>query len=191
MDAGALLRPGLLADRAIALGGGAALGGGLAELGARTVALSVGLDDDAAAAEVAAAGRLDLLLHDLRPAFASGGFRRALDEAWITARAVATVAFVPATGAGEGAGAGGRIALVAPPPDAGDPHAAGARAAVENLARTLSIEWSRFGVRTVAITPGPSTTDDELTAVVAYLASPAGDYFSGCVLGLGGAAVAP
>ncbi|MCW2952126.1 MAG: hypothetical protein JWQ48_1296, partial [Conexibacter sp.] len=40
MDANALLRPGLLTDRVIALGGGTALAAGLAGLGARTVALA-------------------------------------------------------------------------------------------------------------------------------------------------------
>jgi citronellol/citronellal dehydrogenase len=187
VDADALLRPGLLADRVIALGGGTALAAGLAGLGARTVALSPSLDEQAAAAEVAAAlaahGDVDVLLHDLRPGFAreagAEGFRTALDGAWIAARAVATAAFIPDE-------RGGRIAFVAPAPAPADPHAAGARAAVENLARTLSIEWSRFGVRTVAITPGTATSDGELTALAAYLASPAGDYFSGCVLALGG-----
>ncbi|MCW2954798.1 MAG: hypothetical protein JWQ48_3968, partial [Conexibacter sp.] len=133
-------------------------------------------------AALAAHGGVDALVHDLRPAFAAAGgaegFRAALDGAWVAARAVATAAFLPDE-------RGGRIAFVAPAP-AADPHAAGARSAVENLARTLSIEWSRFGVRTVAITPGPQTVDDELSALAAYLASPAGDYFSGCVLALGG-----
>jgi NAD(P)-dependent dehydrogenase (short-subunit alcohol dehydrogenase family) len=72
----------------------------------------------------------------------------------------------------------------APAPIA-DPDAEGVRGAVENMARTLSIEWSRHGIRTVAITPGARTTDGELAALAAYLASPAGDYFSGARLALG------
>ena len=39
---------------------------------------------------------------------------------------------------------------LAPRPDAG-PRAQAARAALENMARTLSIEWARYGVRTTAV----------------------------------------
>jgi citronellol/citronellal dehydrogenase len=80
--------------------------------------------------------------------------------------------------------AGGKIVLLAPPPDAG-PHAEAARDALENLARTLSIEWARHGIRITAITPGTATTAGEVASLVAYLASPAGDYFSGCRFSLG------
>ena len=45
----------------------------------------------------------------------------------------------------------GLIVLIAPPP--GDAHAEAARAGLENMARTLSIEWARRGIRPVAITP--------------------------------------
>jgi NAD(P)-dependent dehydrogenase (short-subunit alcohol dehydrogenase family) len=190
MDPSALLRPGLLADRVVALGGGSALGPPLAALGATTAALPVTLDEDDAAAHaqgaLAAHGRIDVLLHDLRPAFASASeepLRATLDTAWVTVRAVATTAFVPAQ-------QGGRVTLVAPPPGDGDPAAAGARAAAENLARTLSIEWARYGVTTVAILPGAATSDGEVATLAAYLASPAGAYFSGCRLALGEIAVA-
>lgn len=184
MDATALLRPGLLADRVVALGGGSALGPPLAALGATTAALPPTLDEDDAATHaqgaLAAHGAIGVLLHDLRPAFGTGGhdgLRTALDTAWVAIRAIATTAFIPDEH-------GGRIVIVAPPP-AEDPSAAGARAAAENLARTLSIEWARHGITTVAITPGETTTDGELAAVAAYLASPAGAYFSGCRLALG------
>jgi NAD(P)-dependent dehydrogenase (short-subunit alcohol dehydrogenase family) len=118
-------------------------------------------------------------VRDGAEALAAGGedgARAALDGAWLAIRPVARAAMIDA--------GGGRIQLLAPRP--GGAAAAAARAGLENLARTLSIEWSRFGVRTVAITPGPQTVDDELSALAAYLASPAGDYFSGCVLALGG-----
>lgn len=207
MDPSALLRPGLLADRVVALGGGSALGPPLAQLGATTAALEPTLDEDAAAqharAAVAAHGGVDLLLHDLRPQFADGErhdhLRAALDTAWVTIRAVANAAWI-----GEGREASeGRVLLIAPPPGAGDAQAAGepappgananaaaVRAAAENLARTLSIEWARHGIRTVAVLPGDATGDARLAATAAYLASPAGDYFSGCVLALDGVAVA-
>ena len=85
----------------------------------------------------------------------------------------------------------GRIVLLAPRRrrrPAGGPgvHARATRAGLENLARTTSIEWSRYGITTVAIAPGAGTTGETLAALCAYLASPAGAYFSGCVLALDG-----
>ena len=77
---------------------------------------------------------------------------------------------------------GGQILLLAPAP--GDGHAAAARAGLENLARTLSIEWSRFGVRPVAILPGAATAPDQVAELTAFLASPAGGYYSGCAFTL-------
>jgi NAD(P)-dependent dehydrogenase (short-subunit alcohol dehydrogenase family) len=61
------------------------------------------------------------------------------------------------------------------------------RAGVENLARTLSVEWARHAVTVTAITPGTSTDESQLATVVAFLLSRAGDYFSGCRLDLGAA----
>jgi len=110
----------------------------------------------------------------------------ALEATWRVTRAVANAAFI----AGE---AGGRIAYLAPPtlaagsrskPGAIAAHADAARAGLENLARTLSIEWARFAITPVAIAPGPSTAAQQIAGVVAYLASSAGDYFSGCELDL-------
>jgi NAD(P)-dependent dehydrogenase (short-subunit alcohol dehydrogenase family) len=189
MDAAALLRPGLLHGRAVALGGGGshdALAGPLAALGARTAQLPPTLDEDAMAAAVDAA--TDALVHDLRPAFAAGGadaLRATLDLAWVTVRGLANAAFIPDR-------RGGKVTLIAPAPAAGDaqPASEAVRAAAENLARTLSIEWARHGVTTVAITPGADTADAELAALAAYLTSPAGDYFSGCRLALGEIALA-
>ena len=73
----------------------------------------------------------------------------------------------------------GKVVFLAPGPDAGP-----LRAALENLARTLSIEWARYGIRTTAILPGERTTDEEVAALVAFLASRAGDYYSGCAFAL-------
>ncbi len=107
-----------------------------------------------------------------------------LDASWNVTRAVANRAFLPE-------GRGGRIVYLAPPPDAGE-HADAARAGLENLARTLSIEWARHAVTTVAIAPGAANTvgaanaPGEVAALTAYLASPAGAYFSGCLLDLRG-----
>jgi hypothetical protein len=181
MDATALLRPGLLDGCVVALGGGAGdeLGAPLSALGATTTLLPSLLDQDAMAAAVDPA--TNVLLHDLRPAFADGGedaLRAALDLAWVTVRAVANAAFIADA-------RGGKLTLIAPAPDEARPAVAGVRAAAENLARTLSIEWARHGITTVAITPAEETDDAQLAALAAYLASPAGDYWSGCRLALG------
>ena len=122
--------------------------------------------------------------------------RACLDASWTITRAVVNRAFLPSQ-------RGGRIVYLAPAHDAGD-HADAARAGLENLARTLSIEWARHGITTVAIAPGTgmvagaSTTASTATsarrevmvsqvaALTAYLASAAGAYFSGCLLDLSG-----
>jgi len=70
------------------------------------------------------------------------------------------------------------IVLIAPRADVA------ARDGLENLARTLSVEWARRGIRVVAICPGVATSVEEVAELVAYLASPAGAYFSGCRLEL-------
>ncbi len=101
---------------------------------------------------------------------------RALEASWRITQAVVNAAFIER-------GASGRIVYVAPAPDAGA-QADAARAGIENLARTLSIEWARYGVSPLAIAPGVATSPAEIAALVGYLASPAGDYFSGCLLDL-------
>jgi hypothetical protein len=125
------------------------------------------------------AGKITALVHDARTRFAGGGaegLQAALSQAWAEIEAAANRALLPGA-------RGGRIVVIAPPPDAG-PHAAAARDALENLARTLSIEWARFMITTVAIAPGATTAEDDLAGIVAYLLSPAGGYFSGCRLDL-------
>lgn len=102
--------------------------------------------------------------------------RAALDGAWLAIRPVARAATTGST-------SGGKLLLLAPPP--GDAHAEAARAGLENLARTLSIEWARFGVRVVALHPGRDTAPADVAELAAFLASRAGDYYSGCRFGLG------
>jgi NAD(P)-dependent dehydrogenase (short-subunit alcohol dehydrogenase family) len=139
----------------------------------------------------------------LDPEAGSAGLVDALEATWRITRALANAAFIRGDGerrgeggAGEAALAGGRIVYLAPPtaagghgePEPAGAHAQAARAGLENLARTLSIEWARYGITSVAIAPGPGTSPGELAGVVAYLASPAGAYFSGCQLDLRGTA---
>jgi citronellol/citronellal dehydrogenase len=189
-----LLREGLLADLCVLVAGAtepdahfsAAVSEACAELGARvhTCALDgagEAVVDELITATVAELGSLDLLVLDGAGLFNDGdpgALGICLHAIWNITRAVVNRAFLPADRAG-------RIVYLAPAPDAGI-HADAARAGLENLARTLSIEWARYGITTVTIAAGEATTAGEVAALVAYLASPAGDYFSGCLLDLRG-----
>ncbi|HTA35753.1 MAG TPA: hypothetical protein VK761_03470 [Solirubrobacteraceae bacterium] len=116
---------------------------------------------------------------------ARAGLRACLDGAWAASHAVANAAFIELQRPG-------RIVYVAPPSPAVAGAEAGladaARAGLENLARTLSIEWARYEITTATIAPGASTSGAEVAALCAYLCSPAGAYFSGCLLDLRGVA---
>jgi NAD(P)-dependent dehydrogenase (short-subunit alcohol dehydrogenase family) len=175
-----VLRHGLLSGRTLALAGEPlpAVHDALVELGARVSDLDAMLDEDGAREWAAANAPIHGLVYDAGPAFAAGGesaLREAVETAWIATRAVATGALIPA--------GAGKVVLIAPRPDRG-PFATAARAALENLSRTLSVEWARYGVTAVAIAPGSATRDEELAELVCYLVSPAGDYFSGCLFEL-------
>jgi NAD(P)-dependent dehydrogenase (short-subunit alcohol dehydrogenase family) len=173
-----ILRPGALAGVTVLAAPATALAGACATAGAEVVALAADLLDEAATE--AATTPCDVLLVDAGALFGAGGpeaLRRALDGAWSATRAVAARHLIAA-------GRGGKVVLVAPRPAAG-PHAGAARAGLENLARTTSIEWARHAITPTAILPGPETADAEVAEVVAYLAAGAGDYFSGCALALG------
>jgi citronellol/citronellal dehydrogenase len=141
------------------------------------------------------------------------GFRTVIrlnvEGTWLMTHAVATRAMIPDE-------RGGKIVNVTLSPHHGLPgmaHSSAARAAVENLTRVLSIEWARFGIRLTALAAGHFATDtlmtkypkqvvegvagtvplqrlgseEEFAWLVAYLASPAGDYLSGAVLTIDGA----
>lgn len=156
-------------------------------LGAR-VGLHVGdaaVDEtamDAAVASTAAeSGGIDMLVVDGAALFASGGLHACLDSAWNATRAVVNLAFLLATPSPPTR----RIVYLAPAPIAGE-QADAARAGLENLARTLSVEWARHAITLVTIALGDATTPGEAAALTAYLASPAGAYFSGAQLDLRG-----
>lgn len=131
-----------------------------------------------------------------------------VNGSWLMTHAVATKAMIP--------GGGGKIVNVTLSPHHGLPgmaHSSAARAAVENLTRVLSIEWARFGVKLTAIAAGHFATDtlmtkypkaivdgvastvplgrlgteEEFAWLVAFVASPGGDYLSGAVLTMDGA----
>jgi len=164
-------------------------------------------------------GRVDVLVNNaggqfLSPAEAISpkGFRTVVElnvvGTWLMTHAAATKAMIPQED--------GKVLSVTLSPHNGMPgmvHSGAARAAVENMMRTLSVEWSRFGITLVALAAGqfgtetmrtkypkeiveavPGTvplgrlgTEEEWGWLVAYLASPAGDFFSGTVITLDGA----
>ncbi len=177
-----LLRPGVLDGvRAVLAGAGEPVAATLAGLGARVEELPDGLLG--AEQELpAAAGALDaatVLVADARGWYRDRGLEHAVETAWAVVRAAVN-------GGPVGADGGGRIVLIAPrPADGAD--AVAVRAAFDNLARTTSVEWARLGIRVVAVLPGDVTPDAAVADVLAFVASPAGGYYSGCSLELGSA----
>ncbi|MDX6632386.1 MAG: citronellol/citronellal dehydrogenase [Solirubrobacterales bacterium] len=164
-------------------------------------------------------GKLDLLVNNAGGQFMSPaeaispkGFRTVIDlnvqGTWQMTHAAATKAFIPQ--------GGGKVVSVTLSPHNGMPgmvHSGAARAAVENMMRTLSVEWARFNIKLCALAAGQFGTEvlrtkypkevaenvertiplqrlgtpEEMAWLVAYLASPAGDFFSGCVITIDGA----
>lgn len=105
---------------------------------------------------------------------------------------------------------GGFIAYMGFSPRRGIPgyaHACAMRAALENLASSLAIEWSRYGIRSVCLSCGPIDTEglagygaeeveqsrrsvplgrlgrpEEVGETVAFLASPSGAFITGTTI---------
>lgn len=125
---------------------------------------------------------------------------------WVMTHAVATRAMIPAKR--------GRIVNVIAQIARGFPgmaHTGAARAGVDNLTKTLAIEWAHYGIRTNAVAPGvikSSGTDryppelidiarrrtplkragtaEEVAHLVTYLVSPAADFITGQTLYIDG-----
>jgi NAD(P)-dependent dehydrogenase (short-subunit alcohol dehydrogenase family) len=177
-----------------------AVGEACTQLGARVHTCASDVADEAivdqvVTAAVAEMGSLDMLVVDGAGLFAHGlangggahvALRTCLDATWNVTRAVVNRAFLPA----DPGSPAGRIVYLAPSPAADRSeigrHADAARASLENLGRTLSTEWARHGITLVTIAAGEATAAGEVAALTAYLASPAGAYFSGCLLDLSG-----
>src|SRR5436190_10163299 len=164
-------------------------------------------------------GRLDVLVNNaggqfLSPAEAISpkGFRTVMElnvqGTWQMTHAAAERAFIPQRS--------GKVVSVTLSPHHGMPgmvHSGAARAAVENMMRTLSVEWARFNVKLCAVAARQFDTEvlrtkyppqvsenvartiplqrmgtpEEMAWMIAYLASPAGDCLSGCVITIDGA----
>ena len=167
-----VLRDGVLDGVAMVVAGEGELGGAVRERAAALGASVAERDVDPAGEEVAFDGAADVLVFD---GSEIEGVQAVLDGAWLTIRPVATAAMIDR--------GGGLIVLLAPRP--GSAAAEAARAGLENLARTLSVEWARFGVRPVAVIPGGATSSAEVAELVGFLASPAGSYSWGCAVTLG------
>jgi NAD(P)-dependent dehydrogenase (short-subunit alcohol dehydrogenase family) len=184
----AMLRENLLAGRRIAVGGALSepVIEALQALGAELEFLSgEQLPSDENRVGEWARGRAPLhaLIWDGGGAFDEGGqagLDGTLEQAWTAVREVATGALIGAT-------VSGKLLLIAPRPDAG-PLADAARAGLENLVRTLSVEWARYEVTAVTIAPGVDTTEQQLAELVCFVVSDAGNYLSGCRLELGSVA---
>jgi NAD(P)-dependent dehydrogenase (short-subunit alcohol dehydrogenase family) len=164
-------------------------------------------------------GKLDVVVNNAGGQFMSPaeaitpkGFRTVIElnvqGTWHMTHAAATKAFIP--------GGGGKVISVTLSPHNGMPgmvHSGAARAAVENMMRTLSIEWSRFNIKLCALAAGQFDTEvfrtkypevvvkgaarsvpaqrlgtpEEWAWMVAYLASPGGDFISGTTITIDGA----
>ena len=196
----------------------------IAEIGGEADVRSTDIRDDEAVADLIdwtleRHGRLDLLVNNAGGQFmapsesiSTKGFRTVvelnLQGTWNMTHAAATKAFIPQ--------GGGKVVSVTLSPHSGVPgvvHSSAARAGVENMTRTLAVEWARFGITLVAVAPGQIATEaflsnypsivaarvaetiplgrmgrpEEVAWLIAYLASPAGDFLSGAVLTVDGA----
>ncbi len=228
VNAATLLRPELLQGVSLLIAGppapqGTAIAQAFSGLGARVRTCLPDGEDEAAIdrsvrGALAEMGAIDVLVVDGAGLFANGAptaLRACLDATWNVTRATINHAFLPAQRGeplaqgrpierGGRIKGGGRIVYLMPAADAGE-HALAARAGLENLARTLSVEWARHHINVTAIagrgsagrgSDGPGSGErgsdasaDETAALAAYLASPAGAYFSGALLDLAGAAL--
>jgi len=164
-------------------------------------------------------GRIDVLVNNaggqfLAPAaeISLKGWRAvhrlAVDAAWELTQTVATRSMIP--------NRSGVVIFVGFSPRRGIPdmaHASAARAALENLAASLSNEWSRYGIRAVCVALGTILTEglegygseqiaawertvplgrlgtpEEAAAAIAFLASPAASYVTGTTVVVDGGA---
>lgn len=187
-----VLREELLAGRSVALAGAPdeELESRLRRLGARIEVVPRESSPESPASDTGAEleewardlSPLDALVFCAEDTFGGGGelgLQAALEQAWVAGRAVATGGMI-----GSG-GTGGKLVFIAPRAESRRELLGAAAAALENLARTLSVEWARHAITATAIVPGPRTTDGEVAELVSFLVSPAGDYFSGCRFDLG------
>jgi hypothetical protein len=183
-----LLREKLLEGRRIAVAGLAPtpVTEALQRLGAQIESLNVeelSTDEDRVGEWARARAPLHGLVYGSGAAFGAGGqtgLDATLERTWVAVREVALGALIEAPSPA-------KLLLIAPRPDSG-PLASAACAALENLSRTLSVEWARYFVTAVLIAPGERSTDQQLAELACFALSEAGEYLSGCRLEVGAVA---
>lgn len=167
---------------------------------------------DAALDRITAEEPLDILVNNAGGQFIAAaeqipakGFRAVmrlnLDATWYLTTQAAQRSMLPA--------GYGKVVCITMTPSRGMPgmsHSSASRAAVESLVRTWGAEWASRGVRAVAVAPGIVHTEamerygidpaqvatvvpagrlqtpQEVAELVAFVASPAGDYITGTTL---------
>jgi NAD(P)-dependent dehydrogenase (short-subunit alcohol dehydrogenase family) len=163
-------------------------------------------------------GSVDLLVHGaggqfMAPAekISANGWRAVhrltVDAAWALTRVVAERSMIPRRR--------GVVVFLGFSPRQGIPgfvHGAAARAALENLASGLALEWSRFGIRSLCVSLGTIETEglaqyggdadewarsiplgrlgkpEEVASVIAFLCSPGAGYLTGTTVVVDGGA---
>jgi citronellol/citronellal dehydrogenase len=162
-------------------------------------------------------GRIDILVHGAGGQFIAPpegispkGWRAVhrlnVDAVWDLTKTVAERSMIP--------NRGGLVVFIGFSPRRGMPlmaHSAAARAAMENLAGSLAIEWSKYGIRAVSVACGAIDTEgmrgygedlveqarrtvplgrlglpEEVGATIAFLASPGGAYITGTTVVIDG-----
>ena len=130
-----------------------------------------------------------------------------LESVWLMSSTVANRAMIPQKQ--------GKIIRITGSPHNGFPtmvHGGAVRAAEENLMRGLAVEWARYGIRCLSVACGPVLTDvfkakypvevqealnsqtplgragtqEEVAWMIAFLASPGGDWHTGSVITMDG-----